>query len=51
MMTIKTSIDVEYITIYKDDKNFYHRVCKYKDNEFQVRKNQKVFQLNLLMNY
>ena len=36
-MTNENNIEIENISIYKYDEEYYKAVCKYKDNKFQVR--------------
>ena len=36
-MTIENNIEIENISIYKYDEEYYKAVCKNKDNKFQVR--------------
>ena len=33
-MTIGNNIEIKNLTMYKSNKEYYIRVCKYKDNKF-----------------
>ena len=45
-MTIDNNIQLENITIYKYDEEYYKILCKYKDKTFQARiKTKQYFKL------